>query len=60
MRENQRMTERDKPFASDQTFLSILAMAVAALVQIGVAEGPFNPWNVMMGSIILLSSRATD
>ena len=47
------MREPGGAFTSDQTFLSILALAVAALVQISVTQGPFNPWNVMTGSIIL-------
>ena len=48
------MKNEGGPFSSDQTFLSVLALAIAALFQIIVTTGPFNAWHVMSGSIILL------
>ena len=48
------MRDSGEPVRSDQTFLSVLALAIAALFQIIVTSGPFNLWHVMTGSIILL------
>jgi hypothetical protein len=48
------MGDSGEPVSSDQTFLSVLALAIAALFQLIVTSGPFNLWHVMSGSIILL------
>ena len=47
------MADSRDSFASDNTFLTVLALAVAAVVQIAATSGPFSAWHVMTGSVIL-------
>jgi len=47
------MTDSSDSFAADNIFLSVLALAVAAVVQIAATSGPFTAWHLMTGSVIL-------